>query len=175
MKHLKRLLLAVLTFAMIAATFQTQPSQVQAATAKKTIVLQGSTAGSNAMKLKWKKVCGATRYVITSAPCGTTKFKKIKTLKKNKTSCVINGIDPKMPVKFVVSAQKKVGGKYKTIAKSLTAHIVPNGNTAYTNPKAVTLDKSKITLQKGKSKTIKATVKKESNSKSFHICHSYFF
>lgn len=166
MIRLKRLLSVFLALILTLSVFAFTPSQTEAASVKKgSMLLVGTAAGPNAIKLTWKKAPGAKRYVISTAPCGNMNYKKLKTLKKNKTSYVVTGLKTGTSYKYVISAQKKVNGKYKTIAKSVIVHVMTDGNTHITNPKSVALNKTKLTLGEGKSKKIKATVKKSDGSK----------
>ena len=63
-------------------------------------------------------------------------------------------------------AQKKQDNSYTTIAKSVKGYAATgNVRGKYTNPKALKLKTSSITLSEGKEKTIKGTVTKVKSKK----------
>lgn len=69
----------------------------------------------------------------------------------------------------MVVAYKKVEGKNYAIATSRSAHAVTNGSK-YGNPVKVFVKSSKITVKKGRKKTIKASYTLPKNKKSkIHI------
>ena len=51
--------------------------------------------GSNKIKLKWKKVSGATKYIIYGSTKPNSGYKKIATVKKSKSSCTITKVKGK--------------------------------------------------------------------------------
>lgn len=106
--------------------------------------------------LKWKKVSKADGYKVYGNQCGRKNhYKLIKDLGKGKTSYTQKKLKKGTYYKYVVSAYKLVDGKKVTIAVSKTIHAATTGGK-YGVAKAVKVNKSKITLKKGKKFTIKA-------------------
>ena len=136
---------------------------------KAVLVAKGISSGKKAVDLSWNNV-GADRYVIYMAKCNSKskkyKYKKVKTVSGSTFKWKKGNLSKKTSYKFYVLAQKKSGGSYKTVARSLGGHFV-TGNVMgrSTNPRSLKLKKSSITLSKGKTTTIKATVKKVKRSK----------
>lgn len=144
--------------------FGVQPEQAFAADNTTPVLAKGQAAGSTAVKVTWKEVAGAQRYVIYFAECGDPSFEKEATLKKSETSYKDTGLQRGHSYKYIVAAQKKVKGKYKTFAKSVKIHVLTNG--ARTNPKKVTLNKKSLSLNKGKTATLSAKVVKKNAKKA---------
>ena len=116
--------------------------------------------------LKWKKVPKADGYKVYGNRCGRKNhYKLIKDLGKGKTSYTQKKLKKGTYYKYVVSAYKVVDGKKVTIAVSKTIHAATTGGK-YGVAKSVKVNKSKITLKKGKKFTIKAQeVKKDKTIK----------
>ncbi|SDW15264.1 Listeria/Bacterioides repeat-containing protein [Lachnospiraceae bacterium KHCPX20] len=119
----------------------------------------------NKLNVSWGKVKGANRYEVYVAYCGSKFAKKpVKTITKSGTTSVtikkLNGkkISLKKNFKVYVVAYKTVNGKNKKLGKTITAHVIGCQNTKYTNVKSIKLKKSKVTLKKGKTTKIKASV-----------------
>ncbi len=124
--------------------------------------LMVSQTGSN-ISVSWGKVKGATGYKVYAGYCGKTMpTKPVKTLKKAKfTIKKLNGkkLNLKKNYKVYVVAYKTVDGVDKVLGRTVTAHVVGAKNTKYSNPKKLTIkSKTKVTLKKGKTTNIKATV-----------------
>ncbi len=114
-----------------------------------------------AITLKWKKVSGATKYVVYANVCGTkNKFKKLTTVSSAKTALKVTKVAGKKLksgtyYKFLIVA---VNSKGKVISTSSTVHAATKGGK-YTNVKAITTaaKNSKVTLAKaGKKFSLKA-------------------
>ena len=70
-------------------------------------------------------------------------------------------------------AEKKVNGKYKTLSKSPAGHFITgNVRGKQTNPKSLKLNKTKVTLAKGKTLKIKGTVTKVKKRKKLATNHA---
>lgn len=124
-----------------------------------------ATGKSTSIKLTWKKVSGATGYIIYGSKCGT-KMKKIKTIKgASKKTYTQKKLKAGKFYKYIVVAYKVVDGKQVVLATSKSAHAMTTKNSKYSNPKSVKLNVSKVTLKKGKSKTIKASYVMPKNKK----------
>ena len=119
----------------------------------------------NKLNISWGKVSGADRYEVYAAYCGK-KFGKnpVKIVTgAGVTTAVIKKLDGKKlnlkkNFKVYVVAYKTVSGKKQKLGKTIVAHVVGRKNAAYTNIKAIKLEKSKATIKKGKTWRIKATV-----------------
>lgn len=138
--------------------------------ASKFASLQLKAIGKNkSVKLTWKKVKDADGYIIYGAKCGKS-MKKIKTLKGNKkVSYTQKKLKKGKYYKYMVVAYKNVNGKKCTIATSKSAHAVTNGGK-YGNPTKVSVKSSKMTIKKGRTKTIKASYTLPKGKKaSIHI------
>lgn len=116
-----------------------------------------AVAKNKAMTLKWKKQTKADGYIIYGSACGS-KMKKLKEIKSGKAAkWTQKKLKKGKYYKYTIVAYKKFGGEKRVIAKAIGVHATTPGGK-YTNPSAVKLKtKNKITLKKGKSKTIKAT------------------
>ena len=74
-------------------------------------VTKMSTSG-NSVILKWKKMPGATDYVVSIKKRSDSKWKKIKTCKGSQTKIDISGYDFYVNYDVRMIARKKVGSKY---------------------------------------------------------------
>ena len=128
-----------------------------------TFLAKTVSAGSNSLKVSWDKVSSADGYEIWVARCGSKDFKKVKSVKGNKTSYTIKKLESGKEYKVYVKAYRKDGKKKEYIGKPTpTMHAIPGGSGASkTNPASVKVKKSKVELSLGNKNTssIKATVK----------------
>jgi hypothetical protein len=129
-----------------------------------TLVAKVEAKGKTAGKLTWIKHSGAERYVVTMAKCNLrdTKFhlKKVKTVNSKTLTYTKKGLKKNSLYKFRILAQKKVKGKYKTIAKSKIMHFVTgNQNKKYSNQTGLKVNKSKLNLKVGDKFKIKPSAK----------------
>ncbi|MCR5793035.1 MAG: Ig-like domain-containing protein [Lachnospiraceae bacterium] len=114
------------------------------------------------IKVKWSKVADADCYEVYAAYCGERFGKAVKTIDNNNTTSVsitkLNGkkINLKKNYKLYVKACKTVDGKKQTLTKTITCHVVGRKNAKYTNVKKITLSKSSLTINAGKTAKIKA-------------------
>ena len=137
----------------------------------RTLQLRADKVTASKVTLKWKKVKGADGYMIYGNSCNK-KLKLLKTVKKSKTSFTKSKLKKGSRYKYVVRAYKKVGKKKITIAASKTVHI--NTRTKkYGNVKSVKVNKTKVTIKKGKTFKIKAKAVKELAKLKVHrnICY----
>ena len=146
-------------------------------TAIPVIVAKGVTSGQKAVNISWNKVSGADRYVVYMAKCNykgkTYKYKEVKTVSGKTYKWKAAKLARHTAYKFYVVAQKKVNGKYATLAKSNDGHFFTgNYRNSLTNPKALKLNKSSIKLAKGKTATIKGTVTKVKKKKKLATGHA---
>lgn len=106
--------------------------------------------------LRWNQVLKADGYKIYGNRCGKKNhYKLIKDLGKEKNSYTQKKLKKGTYYKYVVAAYKIADGKKVTIAVSKTIHAATTGGR-YGVAKAVKVNKSKVTLKKGKKFTIKA-------------------
>ena len=124
--------------------------------------------GKTSLVIRWRKVNGAEGFDIFFAK-GSSKAKlaKIKTIKGNKTfSWTKKKLKAGKPYKACVKAWAMKDGKKQYIGESPALYAyTANGTKKYTNPKSVTVKKSKVSLKAGKTYKIKATVKKVDKKK----------
>ena len=121
---------------------------------------RNSSANSKNIKLKWKAVKGARKYVIYGNKCGkSNKMKKLATVKGSKyTVKKVNGkkLAKGKYYKFVLIA---VGDRDKVISTSKTIHVAAAKKKAG-NHKAVKVKKAVVKkaakLKKGKSLKLNA-------------------
>ena len=115
--------------------------------------------GDNALRLVWTKVNGAQGYDVFFKICdGKGNYPLVKTTKK--LNCTIKKLKKGQPYKAYVKAWKKENGQKVYIGKATpTVHCIAGGyNKKRCNAKKVTVKEKKLTLAKGKSKRIVATV-----------------
>ena len=122
--------------------------------------------GSNSIEISWTKISGVDGYDIFFSHCGSTETKqtpkKVKTVNGNSTfKWTKKGLKKKAAYKAVVKAYVMKDGKKTYVKTSPLVHVYTSGGTKnYTNPKSVTVKKNSVSLKKGKTFKIKATVKK---------------
>lgn len=110
---------------------------------------KASKATKNSIKVTWKKVSGASKYIIYGNQCGKS-YKKLKTTTAK--SYTQKKLSKGKYYKYLIVAIDKNG---KVIAKSKTIHAATSGGKVG-NAKKVTLNKKSITLKKGKTFKLKA-------------------
>ena len=110
--------------------------------------------------LKWTKQTGADGYVIYSNHCNTGE-KKYKMVQRvvikdgSTTTWVDKNLDGGTYYKYYIKAFKLVNGKKVWLAKSKVVHSTTTGGK-YGNAKTVKVNKTALSLTKGKTFTIKA-------------------
>jgi len=136
------------------------------------LLLRSSKQTAGSVKIKWKKVSGAKKYMIFGNACGTkNKMKKLATVKvtsKNFTKVAGKKVKKGKYYKFLVVAVNKKG---MVVSISKLIHAATKGGKAG-NHKSVTMKAknrkvSKITLKKGK--TLKLKVKLTPVSKKLKV------
>ena len=124
------------------------------------LMLKSTKQTKSSIKLTWKKVGGASKYIIYGNLCGRgNKMKKIATLGGGSaTISKINGAKLKKGkyYKFIVMA---VDGRNRVVSASKAIHVVTKGGKNG-NHKSVTVNKKILkkakSLKKGKSLKLKA-------------------
>jgi len=114
---------------------------------------KGVPKSKTAVKLTWKKVSGATKYVVYGNKCGKkNRYQKIREV--TGTSFTQKKLKKGTYYKYLVVAMRGD----QSLAVSKTIHVATKGGKVGNNKK-VTLGKKKLTLKKGKSKKVKAKLK----------------
>ena len=146
-----------------------ETAKVKALPASKTPLLK-VTSKSTSITLKWDKVKGADGYRIYGTTCTSgSKYKLLKTIKGNKTfSWTQKNLKQATYYKYYVVAYKNVNGKKVTIAKTYSMHIATTGKT-HAYAKALKVNKTKVTLKKGKKTTLKTQVVYSAGKVQNHI------
>lgn len=127
--------------------------------------------GTNSLNISWNKIQGAAGYDIFFAECNHSgkkiACKNVKNIKGNKTfTWTKSGLKKKTPYKAYIKAYVMKNGKKSYVRTSPMMHAYTGGQTKnYTNAKSVTVNKTSVTLKKGKTYTIKATVNKVNKKK----------
>ncbi len=138
------------------AVWETIPETVQdvkKATFKELQLKAKASKTSN--KLSWKKVKGADGYIVYGAKRGK-KLTEIKASTKG-VSYTHKKLSKKTFYQYQVKAYCLVNGEKKVISVSKNIYSVTTGGR-YDNAKRLTVKASKLTLIKGKTKTIQAKI-----------------
>ncbi len=119
-----------------------------------------ATSKKKTITLKWKRINGASGYIIYGAPCGQ-KMTRLATIKNGKTvKKTFKKLKKGTYYKYIVVAYKKTAAGNRIMSKSKSVHCAtPGGKKG--NPTGIKLKKTKITLKKGKKTKIKATLLKK--------------
>ncbi len=119
-----------------------------------------ATSKSKSITLKWKKINGASGYIVYGAPCGK-KMTRLATISNPKTvKKTFKKLKKGKYYKYIVVAYKKTAAGNRIMSKSKSVHCAtPGGKKG--NPTGIKLKKTKITLKKGKKTKIKATLLKK--------------
>lgn len=124
------------------------------------LIARATNIKQKSLTIKWKKVSGATKYVIYANACGTSnKYKKLATLSSKKTSYkVTKAAGKKLKkgtyYKFLVVA---VNSKNKVVSTAATIHVATKGGKVGNYKSVTTAAKNnKVTLKKGKTFKLKA-------------------
>ena len=134
--------------------------------------------GKTANRITWAKAAGAQGYDVFFAKCNTSRPKKTYKLKMVKslggTSWTKTKLKNGISYKYQVRAWKKVNGKKTYIAVSPAMHsIAGNYNKSFANAKSIGVSKSAVTLKKGKTLTLKCTVKATTAKKKLLVRTHY--
>lgn len=129
------------------------------------------TAGKTNLTISWNSIQGAAGYDIFFTPCKhhdkNLDCKKVKTIKGNKIcKWTESGLNKGTPYKAYVKAYVMENDKKSYVGTSPMIYIyTDNGTKIYTNAKSVSVNKSKLTLEKGRSSKIEASVTKMKKKK----------
>ena len=135
------------------------PSKPSATTTSTVVMRLRGNASSTRVRLAWTRIKGADGYEIYGANCKVnTKAPLVKTVKNGSTYVTaISGLKKASSYRYYVKAYKMVNGKKTYLNQSNAIYIATAGGTR-TNAKAVTAASTSITLKKGKTKNLSATV-----------------
>lgn len=122
-------------------------------------------SGKTDMNLSWNQYAGADGYDIFLAKCNTKKHKytyeNVASVDSGTTTWTKSGLDGRTAYKAYVQAYVLRDGAKTYVAKSPVVHAYTGGYTKrFTNPKSLKLRSSKLTVKKGKTRKIKAYVRK---------------
>ena len=113
---------------------------------------KGSAKSKTSVRLSWKKMAGATSYVVYGNKCGKKHYRQLATV--SRTSWTHKKLKKGTYYKYIVVAKKGSSA----IGASKAIFVATSGGK-YGNPKGVSLDKKTLKLKKGKAKTVKAALK----------------
>ena len=138
-----------------------------ASTSDYTLLASLKTSGKKALKMGWTAVPGAEGYDVFFGMCNKGDCQLLASV--NGTSYKIKGLKKGFAYKAYVRAWKNEGGAKVYIGEpSPDVHAITNGKSnRYTNPKKISVKKKKLTVGVGKTKAIKAKLKKFSNSRNY--------
>ena len=131
-----------------------------------TLFVKMTSKGKKTLKISWSKVDGAKGYDIFFARCNhgkkTVKVKKVKSFKGNDVfKWSKSGLKKHTAYKAAVKAYTLKDGKKQYIVTSPGVHAYTSGSKKiYTNAKSVKVNKTEVSLTKGKTFKVKAKVKK---------------
>ena len=127
-----------------------------------------ASAKKTSITLKWSKIAGADGYRIYGSKCGKS-FKLVKTIKNGNTvKWTHKGLKAGTYYKYYVIGYKTVNGKPVTISRTANIHM-PTKGKGLGYAKTLKLNKKKITIAKGKSAKIKATVTYTNDNLRKHV------
>lgn len=115
-------------------------------------------------QLTWNRVKGADGYIIYAASCNAngekSALKKIKTITSGSGGTYTQkGLKSGTWYKYRIDAYRTVNGKKEVIAKSFLMHARTMGkNSKFTNPTGVKASKTKVSLKKGNSVQLAASL-----------------
>ena len=130
------------------------------------LVAQGVAAGKTSVRLTWNDQTGATKYVVYGAMCDkggkVYKLKKLATVKAGKLNYTKKKLKKNTCYKFRVVAYK---GSRKLGQSELVHVTTGNVSGKYTNASSIKVNKKSVTVNKGSSVKVKATLKKANKRK----------
>ena len=128
---------------------------------------KGNAKSTTSIKVSWKKVKGAGKYIVYGNKCGKkNKYKKIKTV--TGTSFTQKKLKKGTYYKYIVVAVKDD----QALATSKTIHVATKGGK-YGNSTKVTFNKKKVTIGINKTAKVKAMVKKGKQKVARHRAVKY--
>lgn len=143
-----------------------QKTEPEPVISKAPLMASLTASGKKTLELRWNKISGVQGYDIVFSRCSAGKDKdvtrKVATLKgSSKVEWKKSGLKAKKAYKACVKAWVMKNGKKTYVRISPVVHAYTSGGSGkYTNPKSVKVTKTKISLKKGKTYKIKASVTK---------------
>lgn len=126
----------------------------------------------NKITIRWKTISGADGYDIFATKCGAkmTSTSLVESVTGKQSSAALTKIagkklSDKEEYRIKINAYKLINGTKVYIGNSQIYHIAGKNNKKYTNAKKIKVVKKSVTLKKGKTTKIKATIVKQSNKK----------
>ena len=171
---MKRKILSIFLSLAVALTMMPAMAGVSFAGEANTTVsvelVKAQTSGSKAIKLSWNEVPGATEYVVYGQKCGKS-YKKLETT--SGTSYKVKKIKGKKlrahkAYKFYVVAYS---GNKKLVTSESIHFITGKTQGKYANARSISINKTSLTLEPGKTATLKATTKIYKNKKHIKKSH----
>lgn len=140
--------------------------QIEKRTDLSLLLATGKQTGKNAIKLNWLKYKDVTGYEVYWSYCdGKKNFKKAKRIQAgSKRTFTHKKLKKNRSYKYFIAAYQMVDGKTYYVAKSPTIHVAMK-NAKRTNIKSIKVNKTKLTLKKGKSFKIKTKLTLENKKK----------
>jgi hypothetical protein len=126
--------------------------------------------GKTNMELSWTAMNDVDGYDVFFAPCNS-KGKKyepalVASVDKATTSYTVSSLKKGTPYKAYVQAYIMKQGSKQYVGTSLLTHAFAGGSSKkFTNPKSVKVKKAKVSVKKGKTYKIRASVRKVKKSK----------
>ena len=137
------------------------------------LLLAKGKGGDKKVNLTWLKYSGATGYDVLWCHCDSTlNFKKFANVTKGSLKATHKNLKNTREYKYLVVAYKMVDGKKIYVAKSNQVHVAMK-QAKTTNVSSLTINKSKVTLQKGKTFQVKVKATLE-NSKKNPLSHTAY-
>lgn len=131
-----------------------QPTVTPTPAASKTapVLMLTAKGKKTSVSLSWNKVKGATEYRIYGAKCGAS-YKLLKKVSGNYKSWTKKKLSKNTAYKYFIVAYDKDG----KIAKSANIHVTTAGGK-YAAVSAITVNKKAVTVKKGKTKKVNASI-----------------
>lgn len=116
-----------------------------------------AVGGNKSVTVSWNKIKDASGYMVYGAECGK-KMKLLKTLPASKKSYKAAKLKKGKYYKYIVTAYKEIYKENRVIATSVSVHASTNGGK-YKVPSGIRISKSKVSVKKGKTLTLKPGMK----------------
>ena len=136
-----------------------------------TLIARMTAKDKTGMTIRWNRVRGAAGYDIFFARCNHSgkniACKKVRTIKGNKTlKWTRSGLRKGKAYKAYVKAYVMKNGRKSYVRTSPMVHAYTgNGTRIHTNAGSVSVNKTRVSLKKGRTFRIKASVKKLKNGR----------
>ena len=134
----------------------------------KTVLRMRVTTSKTAAKLSWNRIPSATGYKIYGSRCNGKAAKYLATVNANTLTWKQSKLKKATNYKYYVVAYKVVNGKEVTITKSDSMHAVTTGGK-YGNAKKVTVNKTNVSVNTGKTYTLKVKVTNTKKAVKNHV------